>query len=81
MGPSFWQDLAGGTVGGVIGMTVVYPLDTVKCRQVRRRDVAMFSRVLLAGAPLAFSGAPAVSFSFSPRLRQARPAGHHGRTA
>eukprot|EP00752_Nemacystus_decipiens_P004844 g4408.t1 len=32
MGPSFWQDLIGGNVGGVIGLTVVYPLDTVKCR-------------------------------------------------
>ncbi|CAN0399550.1 unnamed protein product [Ectocarpus sp. 12 AP-2014] len=30
--PSFWQELAGGTVGGVIGMTVVYPLDTIKSR-------------------------------------------------
>ncbi|CAM9876139.1 unnamed protein product [Scytosiphon promiscuus] len=30
--PAFWHDLLGGTVGGVVGMTVVYPLDTVKCR-------------------------------------------------
>ncbi|CAM9458427.1 unnamed protein product, partial [Ectocarpus fasciculatus] len=30
--PTFWQDLAGGTVGGVIGVTAVYPLDTVKSR-------------------------------------------------
>ncbi|CAM9460092.1 unnamed protein product [Pylaiella littoralis] len=30
--PSFWQELLGGTVGGVVGMTVVYPLDTVKSR-------------------------------------------------
>lgn len=29
---SFWDELAGGTVGGVIGMSVVYPLDTIKSR-------------------------------------------------
>lgn len=30
--PIFWKELAGGTVGGVIGISVVYPLDTVKSR-------------------------------------------------
>lgn len=32
MEKSFWQDLAGGSIGGVVGLSVVYPLDTVKCR-------------------------------------------------
>ncbi|CAM9462708.1 unnamed protein product [Scytosiphon promiscuus] len=30
--PSFCEELMGGTVGGVIGMSVVYPLDTAKSR-------------------------------------------------
>ncbi|CAB1107525.1 unnamed protein product [Ectocarpus sp. CCAP 1310/34] len=30
--PTLWQDLTGGTVGGVIGVTAVCPLDTVKSR-------------------------------------------------
>ncbi|CAM9366183.1 unnamed protein product [Ascophyllum nodosum] len=30
--PTFWQELVGGTVGGAIGITAVYPLDTVKSR-------------------------------------------------
>ena len=30
--PCFRDELAGGTVGGVIGMSLVYPLDTVKLR-------------------------------------------------
>lgn len=30
--PCFTDELAGGTVGGVIGMSIVYPLDTVKLR-------------------------------------------------
>ena len=30
--PTFWQELVGGTVGGAIGITAVYPLDTIKSR-------------------------------------------------
>ncbi|CAM9387058.1 unnamed protein product [Ascophyllum nodosum] len=30
--PSFCEELAGGTVGGVLGMALVYPLDTIKSR-------------------------------------------------
>lgn len=30
--PSLCEELLGGTVGGVIGMSVVYPLDTAKSR-------------------------------------------------
>lgn len=41
--PSFQQELVAGTVGGCLGITVVYPLDTVKSRQVQPRR-----RVLLA---------------------------------
>ena len=29
---SFGEEFAGGTVGGVLGISVVYPLDTVKLR-------------------------------------------------
>ncbi len=32
--PSFGEELIAGTVGGCLGITVVYPLDTVKSRQV-----------------------------------------------
>lgn len=31
-GSTFLDELASGTAGGLLGMTLVYPLDTVKCR-------------------------------------------------
>jgi hypothetical protein len=31
-GSTFLDELVSGTAGGLLGMTLVYPLDTVKCR-------------------------------------------------
>lgn len=67
MPPSFLQDLAGGTVGGVIGMTVVYPLDTAKSRRVLLvgGDVDVAKNVLCSDA------SPMLKPETSPRITPA----------
>lgn len=76
--PSFWDEVAGGTVAGVVGMSLVYPLDTVKSRWVNVVVVphtnVQRDRQKHAGQTTAASGARTTSLTAAVVLTAVAPA-------